>query len=36
MTVYSLGEVNSADSAMSGSTSGVPSGEFIRNANTWF
>src|SRR5215213_2363294 len=36
VTVYSVGEVNSADSAMSGSTSGLPSGVFMRNGNTWF
>src|SRR5919107_3019348 len=35
-TVYSVGAVNSADSAMSGSTSGLPYGVFIRNGNTWF
>jgi hypothetical protein len=35
-TVYSVGAVNSADSAMSGSTSGLPSGVFMRNGNTWF
>src|SRR5918994_4001550 len=36
VTVYWVGEVNSADSAMSGSTSGLPSGVFMRNGNTWF
>ena len=36
LTVYSVGEVNSADSAMSGSTSGLPGGVFIRNGYTWF
>jgi hypothetical protein len=30
-TVKSVGEVKSADSAMSGSTSGLPGGVFIRN-----
>src|SRR6478735_19325 len=35
-TVYSFGEVNSALSAMSGLTSGLPYGEFRRNGYTWF
>ena len=35
-TVYSVGEVNDADSAMSGWTSGLPYGVFIRNGKIWF
>src|SRR5690554_4377374 len=35
-TVYSVGEVNSADSAMSGSTSAVPGTEFMMNGYTLF
>ena len=36
VTVYSVGAVNSAETAMSGSTSGLPYGVFMRNGNTWF
>src|SRR3954468_6061173 len=35
-TVYSVGDVNDADSAMSGLGSGLPYGVFIRNGETWF
>lgn len=35
VTVYSVGAVNSADSAMFGSTSGLPYGESTSIGNTW-
>jgi hypothetical protein len=36
VTVNSLGEVKAAVSAMSGTASGLPSGELSRNGYTWF
>ncbi len=36
VTSYVVGFVNSAFVAMSGSTSGLPTGVFIRNGKTWF